>query len=314
MTFARILTVLFASLSAAAAATAQEPFVFSPQWTAQAQFAGYYAALEMGFYHEEGLDVRIVHPFHFQTPEQTLISGECDAATIQLMQAMELVDSGTPLVNILQTSMNNATVIVSRRGNPLERRGARVGTWKAGFNQIAFCLDKAERLNYNWVRVAANVNLFVQGAIDATLAMSYNEYNLLLQAGAEITEENVYRFRDHGYNIQDDGVYMTLAAYRRHKDRAEQFARASRRGWEWVADHPREALALVMEYVSKNLVATNEVLQKLMLDEILDLQLDPDSGQRSFTLRPDMVRQASGMMLEAGLISRPVEFEEQIPR
>ena len=314
MRFARILTVLAASLSAAAAATAQEPFVFSPQWTAQAQFAGYYAALEMGFYHEEGLDVRIVHPFHFQTPEQTLISGECDAATIQLMQAMELVDSGTPLVNILQTSMNNATVIVSRRGNPLERRGARVGTWKAGFNQIAFCLDKAERLNYNWVRVAANVNLFVQEAIDATLAMSYNEYNLLLQAGAEITEENVYRFRDHGYNIQDDGVYMTLAAYRRHKDRAERFARASRRGWEWVADHPREALALVMEYVSKNLVATNEVLQKLMLDEILDLQLDPDSGQRSFTLRPDMVRQASGMMLEAGLISRPVEYEELIPR
>ena len=314
MRFARILTVLAASLSAAAAATAQEPFVFSPQWTAQAQFAGYYAALEMGFYHEEGLDVRIVHPFHFQTPEQTLISGECDAATIQLMQAMELVDSGTPLVNILQTSMNNATVIVSRRGNPLERRGARVGTWKAGFNQIAFCLDKAERLNYNWVRVAANVNLFVQGAIDATLAMSYNEYNLLLQAGAEITEENVYRFRDHGYNIQDDGVYMTLAAYRRHKDRAERVARASRRGWEWVADHPREALALVMEYVSKNLVATNEVLQKLMLDEILDLQLDPDSGQRSFTLRPDMVRQASGMMLEAGLISRPVEYEELIPR
>ncbi|MDO4998959.1 MAG: ABC transporter substrate-binding protein [Bacteroidales bacterium] len=314
MRFARILTVLAASLSAAAAATAQEPFVFSPQWTAQAQFAGYYAALEMGFYHEEGLDVRIVHPFHFQTPEQTLISGECDAATIQLMQAMELVDSGTPLVNILQTSMNNATVIVSRRGNPLERRGARVGTWKAGFNQIAFCLDKAERLNYNWVRVAANVNLFVQGAIDATLAMSYNEYNLLLQAGAEITEENVYRFRDHGYNIQDDGVYMTLAAYRRHKDRAERFARASRRGWEWVADHPREALALVREYVSKNVVATNEVLQKLMLDEILDLQLDPDSGQRSFTLRPDMVRQASGMMLEAGLISRPVEYEELIPR
>ena len=231
MRSARILTVLAASLSAAAAATAQEPFVFSPQWTAQAQFAGYYAALEMGFYHEEGLDVRIVHPFHFQTPEQTLISGECDAATIQLMQAMELVDSGTPLVNILQTSMNNATVIVSRRGNPLERRGARVGTWKAGFNQIAFCLDKAERLNYNWVRVAANVNLFVQGAIDATLAMSYNEYNLLLQAWAEITEENVYRFRDHGYNIQDDGVYMTLAAYRRHKDRAERFARASRRGF-----------------------------------------------------------------------------------
>ena len=294
---------------------AQDTFVFSPQWTAQAQFAGYYAALERGYYHEEGLDVQIVHPYVAQPPENSILSGRCDATTLQLMQAMEVIDKGTPLVNILQTSMNSATVIVSRRGrNPLEQHGARVGTWKAGFSQIAFCVDHILHLDYVWVPVAANVNLFVAGAVDATLAMSYNELNLLRQAGADFRETNIYRFSEHGYNIQEDGVYMTLSAYRKDRSRAERFARASRRGWEWVADHPREALDLVMEYVDRFHVATNRVIQQLMLEEILNLQRDAVSGQQEFRLRPDMVSQASDLMLRAGLVSKPVTYQDLIAR
>ena len=41
---------------------AQEKIIFTPQWTAQAQFAGYYVAQEMGFYYKAGIDVDIVHP------------------------------------------------------------------------------------------------------------------------------------------------------------------------------------------------------------------------------------------------------------
>ena len=294
--------------------TAQDTFVFSPQWTAQAQFAGYYVALEKGFYREEGLDVKIVHPNTARSSER-LSEGNSDATTLPLMQALVLVDKGTPLVNILQTSMNNATVIVSRRGkNPLDQHGARVGTWQAGFDQIAICVNKILGLNYEWVPFAANVNLFISGALDATLAMSYNEYNLLLQAGAEIHEENVYRFSEHGYNIQDDGVYMTLDAYRKNPDRAERFARASRRGWEWAAEHPDETLDLVMEYVERNHIATNRVLQQLMLDEILNLQVDTRTGQREFRLVPEMVRMAVGLLLEADLISSPIGYYDLLAR
>lgn len=55
-----------------------EPFVFMPQWTAQAQFAGYYVALEKGFYAEEGLDVRIEHPSETLPVYERLRNGTCD--------------------------------------------------------------------------------------------------------------------------------------------------------------------------------------------------------------------------------------------
>ena len=308
----KTLIFLIALLAMAHTAKAQDDaIVFTPQWTAQAQFAGYYVAEAMGFYREAGLDVRIEHPSATSSAMSRLHSGRCQAITLQLCQAMETVDEGTPLVNILQTSMNNAMVIVSARNqDPLTQKGARVGIWSVGFGQLAICMSTKEHLDYEWIRFAQNVNLFVSGALDATVAMSYNEYYQLMQAGVEMTDTNVYRFCDHGYNVQEDGVYMTWDYYEKHKEQALRFAEASRRGWEWASEHPNETLDIVMQYIEKDRVATNRVMQKLMLDEVLRLQVDRESQKREFRLRPDMVQKASQLMFENQMLSREITYEE----
>ena len=310
----RLLLLTAAVFVNASVARAQDQtLVFTPQWTAQAQFAGYYVAEAKGFYREAGVKVRIEHPSATQPAMARLRKNECQATTLQLCQAMEIVDEGIPLVNILQTSMNNAMVIVSARGkDPLTQKGARVGIWSVGFGQLAICMSIKDHLDYNWVRFAQNVNLFVAGALDATLAMSYNEYYQLVQAGIKMTDKNVYRFCDHGYNVQEDGVYMTREYYAQHKDQARRFAQASRKGWEWAAQHPDEALDIVMQYVDKNHIATNRVMQRLMLKEVLRLQVDRESKKREFRLRPDMVRLASDMMVENRMLTREVTLDELI--
>ena len=308
------IVLLFAMFATAQTVSAQEgTIVFTPQWTAQAQFAGYYVAEAKGFYREAGVNVRIEHPSATQPAMSRLNNNDCQATTLQVCQAMEVIDGGIPLVNILQTSMNNAMVIVSARDqDPVKQKGARVGIWSVGFGQLAICMNIKEHLNYEWVRFAQNVNLFVAGALDATLAMSYNEYFQLMQAGIKMTDKNVYRFCDHGYNVQEDGVYMLRDYYETHKDQAHRFAAASKKGWEWAAAHPDEALEIVMQHVEKNHIATNRVMQRLMLEEVLRLQVDRESKKREFRLRRDMVRQASRLMVENQMLSREVTYEEMI--
>jgi NitT/TauT family transport system substrate-binding protein len=239
----------------------------------------------------------------------------CQATTLQLCQAMEIVSDGIPLVNILQTSMNNAMVIVSSRDkDPLTQKGAKVGIWSVGFGQLAICMSIMDHLDYEWVRFAQNVNLFVSGVLDATLAMSYNEYYQLVQAGIKMTDKNVYRFCDHGYNVQEDGVYMVRDYYEKHKEKAQKFAQASRKGWEWASKHPEETLDIVMQYVEREHIATNRVMQRLMLKEVLRLQVDRESKKREFRLRPDMVRQACRLMVDNHMLSREVTYEELIPQ
>ena len=289
----------------------RDKFIFTPQWTAQAQFAGYYIAKDKGFYKEAGLDVEIVHPSATETPMSRIRKNKSQATTIQLCEAMQIIDDGIPLVNILQTSMNSAIVIVSRRDeDPLKQKGMKVGIWSAGFAQLAICMSIKDHLNYEWIRFATNINLFISGAIDATIAMSYNEYYQLAQAGVKLTNKNVYRFCDHGYNVQEDGVYMTRDYYMKHKDQARRFAEASKKGWEYAANNPKEALDIVMKYVSRDHIGTNRVIQELMLNEILRLMVDRESKKREYRLRPDMVKQASYLMHQNQMLSRKITYEE----
>ena len=296
------------------AAAQNDTIVFTPQWTAQAQFAGYDVAETKGFYREAGVKVRIEHPSSTQPAMTRLRKNLCQATTLQVCQALEIVDEGIPLVNILQTSMNNAMVIVSYRDmDPLTQKGARVGIWSVGFGQLAICMSIMDHLDYEWVRFAQNVNLFVSGALDATLAMSYNEFYQLVQAGIKMTDKNVYRFCDHGYNVQEDGVYMTRDYYNGHKEQAQRFARASKKGWEWAAAHPEETLDIVMKYVDREHIATNRVMQRLMLKEVLRLQVDRDSKKREFRLRPDMVKLASRLMVKNMMLGQEVTYESLMP-
>lgn len=309
----RIITYLF--MLVCIVSYAQDKLVFTPQWSAQAQFAGYYVAQEKGFYKQAGIDVEIVHPSVTQSAMSRIRNNESQATTLQLVQAMDIIDNGIPLVNILQTSMNNALVIVSRRNkNPLTQKGAKVGIWNAGFGQIAICMSIKEGLEYQWIPYASNINLFVSGAIDATLAMSYNEYYQLVQSGFIPTKDNVYRFCDHGYNVQEDGVYMARDYYLKHREQVRRFAAASKKGWEWAAAHPEETLDIVMRYVQKEHIATNRVLQQLMLKDILRLQVDRESKKREFRLRPDMVKQASKLMIEHMMLSREISYQEIIAK
>ena len=67
-----------------------------------------------------------------------------------------------------------------------------------------------------------------------------------------------------------------------------------------------------MQYVDKNHMATNRVMQRLMLKEVLRLQVDRESKKREFRLRPDMVRKASQLMVENQMLSREVTYEELV--
>lgn len=310
-------TLLLAALSLPVLVHAQEAgrkFVFTPQSTAQAQFAGYYVALERGFYADEGLDVEILHPYATASAVDNIREGVCQATILPLSLAMRTVDGGLPLVNILQTSMNSATVIISRWGtDPLTLRGAKVSAYRSGFGQLARSFSVMEHLDYDWVLAASVKNIFIAGAVDATLARSYDEYFQILQSGVIEPDQGIYRFEDGPYNVQQEGVYVTRAFYEAHKDEAEAFARASRRGWDWAAGHPEETVDLVMRYVKELRIATNRTLQQLMLMEVLRLQKDGESGIREFRLRPDMVDKANEMMLQAGVIREPITYEKLMP-
>lgn len=289
-----------------------EKFVFTTAWTAQAEFAGYYVAKEKGFYKDVGLDVTIQHPSLTSSVYHRIQTDECDAGMFALMSAIDLMgNQEAELVNIFQTSMNSSYLIVSRWGkNPAKQKGIKVAVYNSEPNYLTMLMDKREKMGYQWIYFTGGVNVFLSGAVDAMVVVSYNEYHQLQQAHFKMEEEALFRFKDHGYNIQENGVYVKRDYFEKHPKQVKAFAEASRRGWEWAAQHQEETLDIVMKYVKLDNVPTNRVMQRLMLQEILRLQLDSDSGKREFRVRPDMVKRASQLMKGQGMLKREVTYEE----
>ena len=306
------LIVLFILLGLATHSQAQTRLVFTPQWTAQAQFAGFYVADAKGFYKEAGLNVSIEHPSSSNPNINRLKMGQCQFITLHLVSAMKFIDEGIQLVNISQHFQQNTQMIVSHK--PLKGieslRGMKIGHWKSGFSELAFSMNNRYNLNIQWVPFISHINLYISNAIDATMAMSYNEYFQLKIAGQKIQKDQTLYFRDIGYNVPEDGVYTTASFYKTHKQEVEKFAEATRKGWEWAYNNPEETLDIVMMYCQANNVATNRVVQEWMLQECLKVLSNKNSGKRTYTLDPKGLDLANQLMTEGGVIKQAISYQQ----
>lgn len=285
--------------------------VFTPQWTPQSQFAGYYVAQEMGFYQEAGVEVDFQHPSASYSAVNRLLEGSSDIITQQLVQAMIAIDRGMPMVHVLQTSQHNALVLVSKSDSlrTLEDlKGKKVGVWKSGFGELAYIMDTEKNLDIQWIPFLESVNLFLSGAIDATLAMGYNEYLKIRASGHE--DKPVIRFSETEYDYPEDGLYVSTDFYQRHPDKVKAFVEASRKGWEWAHEHPEETLDIVMKWAEKESVHTNRIHQQWMLEQILSLQCKDGEKKPSFQLDRTMIDRLNELLLKHHYIHQPVDMEK----
>lgn len=290
-----------------------QQIVFCPQWTAQSQFAGYYAAMEQGYYQEAGLDVRIEHPTKSYSCLERLEDGLCQVITGELLQGMVSTQQGLELVNILQTSQHSTLMLLCHQDSidSMDKlRGKRIGTWKVGFSEIAYMLDQENDLQVEWIKFITAINLYISGAVDGIMAKSYNEVIALNMSGASVG--TAISFADIGYDFPEDGLYVTADFYQQYPEACQAFAKASRKGWEWVRQNRDAAIDIVMKYAKADKVATNQHHQRWMLEEILRVQEDQEGQQPSYTLKKADFQRLEALLLKYGYLSESLDYERFI--
>ncbi|HAN70594.1 MAG TPA: ABC transporter substrate-binding protein, partial [Actinobacteria bacterium] len=159
------------------------------QWFAQAQFAGYYAAKDKGYYEAQCLDVTILEGGVDIVPQTALAQGNADFAIAWVPKALASREQGAGIVNVAQVFQRSGTLQVSWADSgietPADFKGKKVGNWGFGNEFEVFAAITQEGLD-----PAADVELVqqqfdMQGLlnreIDAAEAMTYNEYAQLLE-------------------------------------------------------------------------------------------------------------------------------------
>lgn len=242
------------------------------QWSPQAQFAGYYLALEKGFYREHGLDVEIIPGGPAIDSLAYVRDGKAEFGTAFLTGAITAAGEGSDIVNVCQVVNRSNLLLVAHRQRVKDRddlQGARVTMWGSSFRSAYIGFFEAAQVQPKILPQFYSVNLFLLGGADVCAAMRYNEYETIVQSGVDPEDLTVFSMQKNGFGFPEDGVYATAATVERNPELCRAFAEATLEGWAYCRDHPEEAVDSVMGHARAAKVPTNRVHQRWMLDHLL---------------------------------------------
>ncbi len=276
---------------------AGDKFTLQTKWVTQAQFAGYYVALEKGYYDDEGLDVTIKAGGPDIAPPQVIAGGGADILIEWMPAALASREKGLNLVNIAQPFKRSGMMLTCRKdsgiSSPSDFADKTLGVWFYG-NEYPF-LSWMSKLNLATDGSAGGVTVLKQGwgiepllqkQADCVSTMTYNEYWQVIDGGLSADELVVFPYDQQGVSTLEDGLYvleenLSDGAF---VDKAARFLRASMKGWEWASNNSDAAADIVLEYDTSG--AQTEKHQRRMMGEVNKLtanggKLNVDDYQRT---------------------------------
>ncbi len=261
------------------------------RWITQAQFAGYYVALDKGFYSQEGLEVTIQPGGPDVETIPAITDGRADIIVEWMPPALAAREQGIALVNIAQPFKSSGMMLVCRKdagvATSADFRGKRIAVWFSG-NEYPF-LSWMSQLGIpvtggpdgiELLRQDFNIDPLLDRQAACISAMSYNEYGQVLDAGVSLDELVVFKYEDHGVATLEDGLYVLEGKLGdpAFSDRMVRFVRASLRGWRYAVQHPEETVEIILDNDSTGTLT--EKHQTRMMGEIARLVAGTDGSLR----------------------------------
>lgn len=242
------------------------PVSLQLQWVTQSQFAGYYAALEEGFWADQCLDVTIKEGAVEIVPQQVVAAGDAEFGIAWVPKMLASREQGADLVNIAQVFQRSGTQQVAWADSGItsvaDWAGKRVGTWGFGNEWEVYAalrqagIEPDDTSQVTIVQQPFDMSLLLNREIDVAQAEVYNEYAQLLEATNPETGElyqpedfTVFDYNDVGTAMLQDHIFVRgdWLAEEGNEDIAERFLRGAFQGWIFCRDNFDDCVQIVLD-------------------------------------------------------------------
>ena len=270
--------LVLAACSTASPSVSLEKVQLQLQWLDQAQFSGYYAAAEQGYYAEEGLEVEFLAGGGTVSPQEVGSQPDGPEFTIAWVpKVLQAREADSDLVQIAQMFQRAPTLSVSWKDagitSPEDFAGKRVGAWPFGNELEVLAAGTLAGLtagtDYTRVEQDCDMSELIAAqdgcaasdsdCVDVAEAMVYNEWAQLLEATDPETNElyqpdqfNVINYEEIGVAMLQDALWARAAwlAEDDNEDVATRFLRASFKGWIYCRDNPDDCVQYALDHGS----------------------------------------------------------------
>lgn len=216
-------------------AAAAAPLTFQASWTNDAEFIGYFVAIDQGYYKAEGLDLTYLPGGPDVIPESSLIAGKADVTlTTPDTTVSAILDQGAKFKIIGTQYQKNPIGIVSLAKKPIKTPADLVGKTLAvpPVNVISVeAMLKLNNIDKEKVKIVPyeyDPTPLIKGEIDASLDFTTNVPFAIKQAGEDAVSFLLY---DFGFTIYNDTVVVTEDTLKTKRKELVAWLRASRKGW-----------------------------------------------------------------------------------
>lgn len=213
-----------------------KPLTLQAAWVNDAEFMGYFVALDSGFYKAEGLDLKYLSGGPDVIPESSVLSGKADVALTTVETAIKAITTQkAPLVIIGAQYQKNPIGIVSLASKPIKTPADMVGKTIAvpPVNRLTVeAMLKLNGIDKSKVRIvpyAYDPTPLLKGEIDASLDFTTNVPFTIKTKGAEAVS---FLLADHKLPLFNDVVVVTQDTLKNRRKDLVAFLRASRKGWD----------------------------------------------------------------------------------
>lgn len=258
------------------------------RWHHQFQFAGYYAALEKGFYKEEGLNVRLVAGDPKHQPVAEVLAGKAqygEGNSEVLLNRLQ----GKPLVALASIFQHSPSVLLVRKDSGINTVHDLIGKKVMLMNRtddsdfLTMFLDEGIKLSDIDLRSSSyDLNDLITGKVDAFNSYLTNEPFFLQQQNIPYTVINPVNYRIDFYS---DIFFTTEQELIENPKRVEAMRRATLRGWKYAMDHPDEIIDLLInkyhvEKSREHLEFEAAEMRKLIFPDLIQMgHMNPERWQ-----------------------------------
>ncbi|MGH8354592.1 MAG: ABC transporter substrate-binding protein [Pseudomonas sp.] len=274
------LALLFAQLTCLPDALAADKLRLQLRWLHQFQFAGYYMALEKGFYQEAGLDVEILEGGpQARKPIDAMLAGEVDFAIANSGLVIARM-AGKPVVALAAIMQTSPVVWIVRADSniytPHDLLGKRLMLMAAPESAELLITLRREGIDLRKLDIkptSFRIRDLLEGKTDAYNGYVSNEPFWLMQQGLD------YRLispREYGVNFYSDVLSSREELLQEKPEQVEAFVRASLKGWKYALEHVEESVRLIQSRYApgkslEHLRFEAKALNNLIMPELVQL-------------------------------------------
>lgn len=239
------------TLAMPAITVASDNITLQLKWRHQFQFAGYYAAVQQGYYRDEGLNVTLIEGSKELPPLKQVLSGE---ANYGIGDAEILVSriSGQPVVALAAIFQHSPGVLLSLKQSNIQKPEDLVGkrimmsSDGQGVYQFKAMLLK-QHLDIGQMTIVPHtwrLQDLIEGKVDVISAYAMDEPGQLEQMGYEPA---VISNQPYGVDFYGDVLFTSEQEIATHPERVRAFLQATKKGWLYALSHQEEMANLIAD-------------------------------------------------------------------